>query len=200
MPEFDDLKPFPGEEAPDRHHNRPPLDEQVVLDFETALHARKLDERVREIREQADKAPPVDSVEVCGLVGDLVAMARAVSEAVEGEREKLNRPLLVAQRSLKAQSDRLLAPMSASIGALRKRLDEFMELQDEAVRGDYGARVGKRTEWSFRITDVDKLPVDVRFHPDVLDAMKKVVAARVRTGTRQMTGVEIFSETKATVR
>jgi hypothetical protein len=52
--EFDGLKPFPGEDAPPpAHHNRPPLEEQVVLDFDDAIRARGLDERVREIRENA---------------------------------------------------------------------------------------------------------------------------------------------------
>jgi hypothetical protein len=127
-------------------------------------------------------------------------MARAANEAVEAERERLNRPLLTAQRSLKAQTDRMLAPMSAAVGRLRRRLDEFMVLQEDPVRGDMGARVGRSTSWGFRIVDIAKLPVDIKAHPEVLEAMKKVIASRVRSGTRQIAGVEIFPETKATVR
>lgn len=201
MSEFEDLKPFPGEEAPPPlHHNRPPLDEQVALDFDEAVRGRGLDARVREIAEQADKAPEIDSNEVAGLAGDLIAMARAAADAVEAERETLNRPLLIAQRSLKARADVLVAPMSASVGALRKRLDAYMAETDAVVRGDMGSRVGRQTSWDFRIVDVAKVPVDIRCHPEVLDAMKKVIASRVRSGTRTIAGVDIFPTVRATVR
>jgi hypothetical protein len=197
---FEDLTPWPEGAPPPAHHNQPPLEDRVVFDFEEALRRAGIDERVVELAEAADRCPEIDSAEVCGKAGDLVAAARAATEKVENEREKLNRPLLTAQRQLKNRADRCLAPLDRSIGMLRKRMDAFMAGEDEAVRGDYGALVSRQELWEFKLLDVADLPVDVRCAPEVVDTIKKVIAARIRAGTRQMAGVEIYPSVKARVR
>ena len=93
---FDDIKPFPGE-----HHNQPPLDARVLIDFDDALRAKGLDARVAEIVASAVRADIVESPEDAGKAADLVAMARVAKDAIEAERETLNRPLLIAQRGLR---------------------------------------------------------------------------------------------------
>jgi hypothetical protein len=196
---FSDLKPWPSE-APPADHNQPPLEDRILLDFEDALHRRGLDHRTIEIAESAGRAGTIDTREAAGKAGDLIAAARAVTESVEAERMALNRPLLTAQKSLIAKAAAMLEPMESSISILRKKLDEFIATQDEAITGDHGARVGKRSEWLSEIIDPAKLPLAIRRHPAVVEAMEKVVRAQVRGGARHIAGVRIWENKKADIR
>lgn len=193
---FDDLKPWPAE-----HHNQPPLDAAVLMDFESALRARGLDARVAEIIESADRSPAeILSPGEAGRAADLVAMARDCAKAIEAEREILNRPLLIATRALKAKADGVVAPMEAAVAVVRDRLDAYVADNDAPALGDYGAKASARESFDFQVVDYAKLPVAIRRHPDVLAAMDKVVRAQVRGGARKIAGVRIFPVTKAMVR
>lgn len=195
---FPDVKPWP-DNAPPPHHNEPPLEDRVTLDFEEALRRRGLDFRAAQVGESITKAPEIDSRETAGKAGDLIAAARAVTEEVKAERELLNRPLLTAQRALKAKADTILEPLELGVGVLRQRLDAFMNEQ-EPVHGDHGARVGSRTEWRFEIVDPAKLPLAIRRHPAVIEAMEKVIRGQVKGGARSIAGVRIWSVEKANIR
>lgn len=129
---FPDVKPFPGDDAAEqiRAHdpkdNRPPLEEQVTMDFEEQLRDGGLLERISTITESAGKAPEITDKTIAGKVGDLIAMARECRKRIEERRETHNRPLLNAQRALKGRADALLSPMDEAINALKRRLDAFM--------------------------------------------------------------------------
>lgn len=198
MPEaFDDLKPWPA----DPHHNQPPLEARVTLDFDDALRARELDSRVNVIIASADRSPlEILSPGEAGRAADLVAMARDCAKAIEAERETLNRPLLTAQRALKARAESVVAPMEAAIAVVREKLDAYVASAEAPALGDYGAKASARTAYQFEVTDYAKLPLAIRRHPDVLAAMDKVVAAQVKGGARKIAGVRIFPVTKAQVR
>lgn len=201
MPEtFDNLKPWPGGEGPPAHHNQPPLEAQITLDFDEALRRRGLDARAIEIAAAAERCPVIDSREIAGKAGDVISAARALSAEIDAERETLNRPLLTAQRNLKARADGILAPVNENVAFLRQRLDEFMAGQPKAVHGDYGARVGTRAVWQFEIVEPAKLPLAIRRHPDVLAALEKVVRGHVKNGARSIAGVRIWKGAKASVR
>jgi hypothetical protein len=198
---FDDLKPWPADPGADRHHNQPPLEDRIRMEFDDALAAKGLDARVAEIIASADKAPAeIISPGEAGMAADLVAMARDAKQAIEAEREALNRPLLIAQRSLKAKADGVVAPMEAAVAAVRDRLDAYVAGTDAPALGDYGAKASARETWEFQIEDYSKLPRDIRRHPEVLEAMAKVVARAVRGGARKIAGVRIYPKTKAMVR
>jgi len=193
-----DVKPWP---AADRHHNAPPLEDRITFDFDVAIAAKELDDRVRQIVASADASPdPLESPEDAGKAADLVAMARDAAKAIEAERETLNRPLLTATRALKSKADALVAPMDAAVALVRDRLDDWVAANDAAALGDYGAKASARESWSFDVVDYGKLPIAIRRHPDVLAAMDKVVRAQVRGGARRIAGVRIFAATKAAVR
>jgi len=203
MPQFDDLKPWPSDEIEAAgliHHNQPPLEDQVLIDFDTALRLNGLDKRLIEITEAATDRPEIDTHDKAGAAGDLIAMARAASEKVNAEREALNRPLLTAQRSLKAKADALLAPMGAALATVQASLDAYMAQHPEPVRGDYGARVGTKTSWHFEIESFAKLPKSIRQHDDVIAAIEKVIRARIRGGEHEIAGVRIWSDQTAVVR
>ena len=141
--EFPDVKPFPADEtAPDQHHNEPPLEERLTMQFDDALYRKGLPSRVAEITDAATRAPdPITGDDDAGAVGDLLAQAKAARAAVDAEREVLNRPLLNAQRALKGKADGLVLPMDKVLAPLRERLDAFMGASDTPVHGDMGARV-----------------------------------------------------------
>ena len=195
---FPDQKPFP---APlDRHHNQPPLEDQVGMDFDEAVRAKGLDKRIDEIVDSANRAPVPITRDNAGAVGDLVAMAKEAEKAIEAEREVLNRPLLTAQRNLKARADGFVAPMQNAIALVRARLDEFVADEGTLVRGDLGARVAASTKWEFEISDYSKLPLAIRKHPTVMEAISKVIRAQIKGGERKIAGVKIWPATQASVR
>jgi hypothetical protein len=132
---FPDLPAFPGEaqggdgRVVTRHDNQPPLEERVVMDFEDKLKAAKLDARVAQLSDSAGRAPACDNDEAAGKIGDLLSLARAARKAVEDLREGENRPILNAQRALKAKADALLAPMDKAMQELKRRLDAYVSEQ-----------------------------------------------------------------------
>ena len=111
---------------PPRTHNEPPLEERIVMDFVDVLTREGITERVDKIVASAGRAPPCTTEAIAGQYGDLVKMARAATVDIEAERERLNRPLLTAQRTLKAKADAIGAPMVDAVNGLRKSLDTFM--------------------------------------------------------------------------
>lgn len=68
------------------------------------------------------------------------------------------------------------------------------------ARGDLGSRVGTRTVWKSKIDSVRKLPDAILNHPSVVEALEKIVAARVRGGEREIKGCTIWSDQEASVR
>jgi hypothetical protein len=69
------------------------------------------------------------------------------------------------------------------------------------ARGDLGGTVSARTVWKFeRQVAVAKLPKSILEHPKVLEAVDQVIGTLVRTGTREIKGVQIFESKEASVR
>lgn len=255
-------------------HNKPPLDEQVTIDLVEALDAAGITKRIADLLASAGRAPTViNDAEMAGSYADLVKQMVAASKAVEAEREKLNRPLLNAQRALKGKADAIVNPLGAAETTARARIKAFddaerererqrqIEIQQRAeverqrlqaiadaeaaaererlqaiedaraaaeareaevvevqaeivevtpepiaepeapvVRGDYGAKVVRTTNYKHRIISVRQLPDSILKHAKVVEAIDKVIAAQVRGGTRELKGCEIFPETGTTIR
>ena len=135
---FDDVKPWPSQEpageAHDRHHNQPPLEDRVLMDFEEELRSKKLDARVAELLASAGRVPEITDADIAGKVGDLCKQARAACDAVEAVRETQNRPILNAQRALKGRADSIIAPLQTKIREVRIRLDKYVADEAERVR------------------------------------------------------------------
>jgi hypothetical protein len=92
-----------------------------MQEFAEDLEAQGVTARIQELVEGAGRAPKCDSEEVAGKIGDLCKLARDVEKRVNDTREKYNRPLLNAQKTLKGKADGLLAPLlSASRQAPRR--------------------------------------------------------------------------------
>lgn len=128
---FPEVKPFPS--ANPRAvmgGNRPPLGESIVTDFDIALAAEGLDKRVANLIAKGEGAGPCPDEEMAGKYGDFIKLAAAATKAVEGEREKLNRPLLTAQRNLKGRSDVLVERLNKAVRVVRGHLTVFMNEQE----------------------------------------------------------------------
>lgn len=133
---FPELKPFPGQaEAPVATigHNKPPLDESVIADFEEGL--RSIDglvPRIEALIARGNVAEPCETEEMAGRYGDYLKMVRTIAGTggiIETEREKHNRPLLNAQRALKARADGLINKLNTAAGKVRRHLDAYMDEQ-----------------------------------------------------------------------
>lgn len=68
------------------------------------------------------------------------------------------------------------------------------------ARGDLGSRVGTKKVWNIKIESVRKLPNTVFAHPTVMEAINKVLAARVRGGERVIPGCTITEDEVVSVR
>lgn len=144
-------QPFVGAEshAHPRFDNQPPLEERIMLEFEEALKipgddgAKSIEARIAELLDAAERAPEsIDDDAWAGKVGDFIRLARNVEGLVNDAREKHNRPLLTAQRSLKAKADQVLAPLLAAGGTLRARLNIYIA-REEAKRREAEARANE---------------------------------------------------------
>jgi hypothetical protein len=68
------------------------------------------------------------------------------------------------------------------------------------LRGDLGARVGTKKTWKGEIESVRKLPNAILGHPNVIEALNKVIAGLIRGGSRDIKGVRVFEEETVSVR
>lgn len=138
---FADVKPWPEQTAPNPRAvvggNRPPLEESIVLDFEEALRGREgLIDRIAAMEEKAADPKPCTTAEMAGRYGDFIKMTSAAVKVIEEEREKLNRPLLTATRSLKAKADSYSQRAAAAGAKVRTRLDAYLAEQETIRRAE----------------------------------------------------------------
>lgn len=123
-----------------RFDNEPPLEERVMMELMEELDAPRdgkpsIAQRIEEITASAGRVPEtIDTPELAGAVGDLIRIAGAALKEVDAAREKHNRPLLTAQRCLKAKADAVLSPMNMAVLRLRNRLNDFVAEQERVRR------------------------------------------------------------------
>lgn len=130
--------PDPAEEPNPRAvfgNNSAPIDEQVVLDLAEALVAEGLTKRIEDLLASYARAPEViPNAEVAGRYAEIIKQMVAAGKAVEAEREKLNRPLLNAQRALKGRADGATAALKEAELVARARLKKFDDDMAELER------------------------------------------------------------------
>jgi flagellar biosynthesis GTPase FlhF len=114
--------------------NRAPIDEQIVIDLAEALASEGLTVRIEDLIASAGRAPNINSPEIAGRYADLIKQMVAAGKAVEAEREKLNRPLLNAQRALKGRADAIIAPLKESENEARAKVNRYDAEQAEIER------------------------------------------------------------------
>lgn len=143
---FKDMKPFPkaGPALGGKGHNNPPIEESVLLDLDERLRSHDgLIERIDTMVAKADQAGPCTNADTAGRYGDFIKMTSAAVRLIEQERETLNRPLLNAQRGLKARADSYSAKASGAGQKVRRLLDAFLAEQ-ERLRREEAARIAEQ--------------------------------------------------------
>lgn len=112
-----------------RFDNQPPLEERVMLEFEEELERDGIKARVQELLESAARVPEINDDAIAGKVGDLLKMTRNVEKQIGDTRERHNRPLLNAQRSLKGKADGIFALLGDATNSVRQRLNVYVSDQ-----------------------------------------------------------------------
>lgn len=144
-----DPGPIESGERDARYDNQPPLEERVAMEFTEELDREGITARVAELLASASRAPELcDSDKIAGAMGDLCKQARNVEQRLEAVREKHNRPLLEARRTLQARADSLIEPLSGAITKIRRLLDDFTRAEeqrrrDEARRAEEARRIAE---------------------------------------------------------
>jgi len=110
--------------------------------------------------------------------------AREKAEAAAAAAEAGN---LVQAAKLEQQSDQAAA--SAQDAA-----------EPTTIRSTYGQTASGRTIWKHQVVDKKKLPKQITDHPKVAEAIDAVIAGMVRSGTREIPGVRIYSESATVIR
>ena len=145
---FPDVKPFPsaaatpvaGPGAP-MGHNRPPLEEAIVLDFRQAIEDEPhLLDKVNALLARKDSiVPQCTDADQAGKYGDGCKQIAACKKLIEGHRETLNRPLLTAQRNLKGAADKIIGDLAEVDAKLRQAIGAYQREEDrkaEVIRAE----------------------------------------------------------------
>ena len=115
------------------------------------------------------------------------AEARRAREAEEARRrEEVER--LAAERSADAPDETPPPPPVA------------VEPERHIIRGDFGAAVSGQKVWYSQVEDYEIAFIHVANNEKVREAIDKAVAAAVRAGEREIPGVRIWSDVKASNR
>lgn len=125
---FPGTKPFPGGDQA-RHSiggNRPPLDEEVVDQFMSALRNEPgLLDRLEQLCERADTVEPCKTKEDAGRYADFIKIARRVRIFIDEERQRQSRPLLTAQEALNGKANSMLDRLTAACVKVQNEIDAY---------------------------------------------------------------------------
>jgi hypothetical protein len=149
--------PVESGERDARFDNEPPLEERIVMEFMEDLQkpgeqgGPSIAGRIEQLLASAARVPETCDETIAGGIGDLCKQAREVAQRLETARDKHNRPLLNAQRSLKGRADGLIAPLNDAIAKVRRQLDDFT--RREAARREEERR---REEEARRIAEEER--------------------------------------------
>lgn len=172
-------------------HNRPILTAQRALKGKADAIVAPLTEAVNNVRRQLDAFMAEQRRIAAERQRQAEEQARAARIAAEEERQRqIDEARAAGEIELPAMEEFDLPPVRVTTP----------EIEKPAVRGDYGSRVGSQTVWKHEIESVRQLPDALLKHPKVIEALDKLIAAQVRSGTRQIKGVRIWDEQTTVVR
>lgn len=159
-------------------------------------------------RDPIDRCERIDKA----LMGRVTAFRRKQAEAERSAREQAEREAReaaaaaqkAAEEAMKAgRTDDAMADLADATHA-NDLADEIAQTPSIAepsrIQTASGLTAGTRTEWAFEITDYDAIPLDKLRALIKRDAIEAAIRQAVRNGTRDLTGVRIFEDVKATRR
>lgn len=136
-------EPIAGAPAP-RHHNEPPLEERIQMEFRDEL----LGERPDFFRRYDDAIAAVARAEVSddetlGKAGDLDKILRACQQHIDGTHKAVKQPYLDAGRACDAEKNRLTGPVADGRAALSRKMNAYMAEREAARRAAEAARLAE---------------------------------------------------------
>jgi hypothetical protein len=150
----------------------------------------------RRLQAIADEEVRQERLRLQAIADEAARKERLRLQAIEDERaaaEKREAAAVVVE----AETVEVAAPVVAVEVAYEPTAPEPARA---AIQGDMGAKVARVTTWHHRILSVRQLPDSILKHAKVVEALDKVIAAQVRSGTREMKGCEIYAETSTAIR
>lgn len=174
---FPDVKPFPTPATGGIGHNRPPLEAQVVIDFEEAYQETPdLAAKVKELIGRADAiVEKCANAEQAGRYADGAKQVKTCIQRIEDIRERFNRPLLTAQRDLKAKADGITDQLKKVDAKLRTAIIAFNRAEEERVareRAEAEAAAAATREAAQQAADPFGLPPVVDVKPATVEPSK----------------------------
>lgn len=137
-----------AEPAPSRHHNAPPLEERIAMEFRDALledrpnFLHRLDEFVAAV----DRAK-VEDEETLGKAGDLANMLRKAEQHVDEVHKAVKQPYLDGGRAVDAEKKRLAGRISDARFRLSTEMNGFMaDREAERRRAEAERIAGERRQ------------------------------------------------------
>ncbi|MGE4321965.1 MAG: hypothetical protein AB7E60_02925 [Sphingobium sp.] len=161
---------------------------------------RAVDAAKNELRGPLDAA----KLKVEGKQTQYLNEQRAIRDA------ELRRQHEAEQAAWRAEQDRIAAERAAAADAAPADFSEVEpappppppapEPDRQVIRGDYGATVSGKKEWRGQVTDYQLAFIAVENNEKVREAIDKAITSLVRGGVREIAGVRIWDEIKASNR
>ena len=166
---------------------------------EAALARRRAEEAAeaerRRLQAIADENARQERLRLQAIADEAARKERLRLQAIEDER--------AAAEAREAQAVVVEAAVVEVEAEAVEVAPAYVEPEEPArtvIQGDMGAKVSRVTTWKHRIVSVRQLPDSILKHAKVIEALDKVLAAQVRSGTREIKGCEIFPETGTAIR
>lgn len=195
-PIFDDVPAWPEQKAAqaiDRHHNKPPLEEVIPLEFKEALLAERgdfltlLDRYLGtdEAEGAVDRAVANDE-KTFALCGDVIKALRAIEQHVDKTHKAVKQPYLDGGRLVDAEKNRLTARIAAGRAKVQIIMDEYADRKrrEEAAERARAEEDRRKLEQLARENNLDAAL------PPVEEPAKKAEPVRSDSGSTISTSVE----------
>lgn len=115
------------------------------------------------------------------------ALAREAAEKAAAAAAAANAGDLVAAAKLEQQAETVATQAVETASA-------------PVIRSAFGSKASGRVDWKHETINRLQLPASILNHPKVIEAQEAVIATLVRTGTREIPGVRIYSVTTTVIR
>lgn len=139
QPAFSDVPAWPTPQAPaaDRHHNKPPLDEVIPIEFRERL----LDGQPQFLalfHTYLDQAPLAEAYddESLGRCGDLMNAYRECEKHINAAHKDVKEPYLQGGRLVDAEKNRLIDELNASRSIVKAKADRFVAEREARLRAE----------------------------------------------------------------
>lgn len=137
-------EPLPTEAPAPRHHNEPPLEERVQMEFRDQMLAERPDflRRYDDAIAAVGRAKVTDD-ETLGRAGDLDKVLRAAGQHIDATHKTVKQPYLDGGRACDAEKNRLAGPLAEARATLASQMNGYMAEREAARRAAEAERLAE---------------------------------------------------------